>query len=265
MEKAQETPQETALLPRLLVVEDNEIAARVGQIILETLHYQVDVAGNAEEAMSLLRQHTYQLIFMDIGLPGMDGWQLARWLRTALPQPHNQTPIIVLSADEDSCQPSDGSLALINEAIVKPLTRMKAMELLHKFTQPVSLEQRMAQLNQSLPSSSVALETLPVIDLAEAQKFLGTDPLVFKPLLHYFLSHVAEQITAIDQAFVAQQWSEVAAMAHKLHGASGYYGARQLQVICKQLHDVPSDAAASARLYQQWRYAAEQILAYQLA
>jgi two-component system, OmpR family, aerobic respiration control sensor histidine kinase ArcB len=77
------TPTTSAKIPNtpgehyyVLVVEDNAIAQTVAKSILTQLGCHVDVAINGKEALSLWKQNEYDLIFMDIGLPDMDGYQV---------------------------------------------------------------------------------------------------------------------------------------------------------------------------------------------
>lgn len=65
----------------ILVVDDNPINAKLARIILEEAEFVVHVAGDAEEALQLLKHCEPRLILMDLQLPGMDGLTLTRALR----------------------------------------------------------------------------------------------------------------------------------------------------------------------------------------
>jgi CheY-like chemotaxis protein/anti-sigma regulatory factor (Ser/Thr protein kinase) len=67
----------------ILVVDDNEDAADTCSTLLEMSGYTVRVAYSPEEAFEILRQFTPQLAILDIGLPGMSGYELARVMRAA--------------------------------------------------------------------------------------------------------------------------------------------------------------------------------------
>lgn len=83
----------------ILLVEDNEIARRV---VLHVLHrnrpgYEVDCAADGSEALKRAAERRYDLVFMDLQLPGMDGFETARQLR-GLPG-YSDTPIVALTAN----------------------------------------------------------------------------------------------------------------------------------------------------------------------
>ncbi len=69
----------------VLVVEDNLINQRISKIMLEQVGCQVDIAGCGKDAIEKMKKH-YDMVFMDIGLPDMDGFETTQCIR------HNETP-----------------------------------------------------------------------------------------------------------------------------------------------------------------------------
>lgn len=82
--------------PTILVVEDNEASADALARRLERRGYQVIVAVDGREAVSMGREAQPDLILMDLGLPGIDGWEATRQLKND--SSTARIPIIVLSA-----------------------------------------------------------------------------------------------------------------------------------------------------------------------
>lgn len=66
----------------ILVVDDNKDAATTAGMLISLLGHQVTVATSSFEALDLAKQTRFQAVFLDIGLPGMNGHQLARFLRS---------------------------------------------------------------------------------------------------------------------------------------------------------------------------------------
>jgi CheY-like chemotaxis protein len=67
----------------ILVVDDHPINLKLVRVVLQNQGYEVHVAEDAEEAVELLRTIRPRLILMDLQLPGMDGYELTRRLKSA--------------------------------------------------------------------------------------------------------------------------------------------------------------------------------------
>jgi signal transduction histidine kinase/DNA-binding response OmpR family regulator len=76
---------ETTTKPRrILVVEDQPALARVTVALLEKLGHQVRAAADGPEALLAVREYNPEVVLLDIGLPGMDGYEVARCLRSEM-------------------------------------------------------------------------------------------------------------------------------------------------------------------------------------
>lgn len=84
----------------ILVIEDYVDSRQMLRLLLQEEGYQVFTAGNAEEALALVRTKRVDLIVTDFGLPGMDGITLVRRFRD-LESPVKSVPIIMLTALEN--------------------------------------------------------------------------------------------------------------------------------------------------------------------
>ena len=79
---------------RLLIVEDEQTLARYLRRGLEEAAWTVDVAGTVDEAWRLVLLNPYDLVVLDLGLPGADGGELLRRVREA----GMDTPVLILTA-----------------------------------------------------------------------------------------------------------------------------------------------------------------------
>ena len=94
-------------MPTVLLVEDNEASRDALARRLERRRYRVLLAGDGQEAVSVARAAKPDLILMDLGLPGVDGWDATAQLKADRDTRH--IPIIVLSAH---AMPNDRHQAL---------------------------------------------------------------------------------------------------------------------------------------------------------
>lgn len=125
-----ETPKNLSL--RILIVEDNPVAQLMQSKLLSSMGHQITLASSGEEAVDLFSPGIFDLIFMDLGLPGMQGDAVSHIIRQKEASHSTHTPIIALTAhisDEMKRKPADMSVDLICS---KPLSREKAKQLIQQ-------------------------------------------------------------------------------------------------------------------------------------
>ena len=105
---------------RVLVVEDNAIAALLARALLTQEGCRVDCVSSADEVLSKTLADTYDLIFMDMGLPQMDGPSLTAALRAR----GITTPILALTAHQDEDSRATCLKAGMDDFLSKPLERI---------------------------------------------------------------------------------------------------------------------------------------------
>ncbi len=104
----------TALM-KILLIEDNQKTIEWVRQGLTEAGYVVDYACDGRDGLHLALQEHYSLIILDIMLPGLDGWQVLRALRTAY-----QPPVICLTARDSVEDRVKGLEAGANDYLVKP-------------------------------------------------------------------------------------------------------------------------------------------------
>jgi DNA-binding response OmpR family regulator len=114
--------------PRVLVVEDDEEIAQVLQRSLRLEGYEVRIAGDGEEALDQSAAFNPDLVILDLGLPKLDGIEVARRLRSA-----DDVPILMLTARDALESRVEGLDSGADDYLVKPfereelLARMRAL------------------------------------------------------------------------------------------------------------------------------------------
>src|SRR5439155_4255702 len=83
---------------RILLAEDNPINQKVGMWMLEQIGCSVDLAVDGREALRMARQTSYDLVFMDVHMPEMDGLEASTAIR-AMESGGQRVPIIALTAN----------------------------------------------------------------------------------------------------------------------------------------------------------------------
>lgn len=104
---------------RILLVEDEKILSKSIKMILERAEYEVDTAYDGEEALEYAKTAIYDLMILDVMMPKLNGYQVARQLR----KEKNGLPILMLTAKsqlEDRIEGLEGVLTTISPS---PLTK----------------------------------------------------------------------------------------------------------------------------------------------
>ena len=101
---------------RILLVEDDKMIAEAVLNGLETARYAVDWVNNGNTAEQALNSQQYDLVLLDLGLPGQDGLQVLKHLR----QEKNNTPVLIVTARDDLDSRLAGLDGGADDYIIKP-------------------------------------------------------------------------------------------------------------------------------------------------
>jgi signal transduction histidine kinase/CheY-like chemotaxis protein len=122
-ERQSSEPDRTALpirSGRILVVEDFRLNQQIVRAMLESFGHTVDIAPDGPGALSAVQRKSYDLVFMDVQMPGMDGLETTRRIRM-LPGPVGAIPIIALTAHVLPAQIAECKAAGMNDHFGKPM------------------------------------------------------------------------------------------------------------------------------------------------
>jgi signal transduction histidine kinase/DNA-binding response OmpR family regulator len=116
---------------RVLLVDDNQTNLILGRKILETMGVTVEVAQSGEEALSLCWKRHYDLVFMDISMPGMDGVHTTIRIRERFDG--EQLPVVALTAYASTEEERRCLAVGMNHYLIKPIVREQLAEQLQRF------------------------------------------------------------------------------------------------------------------------------------
>ncbi len=114
---------------KILVADDNLVNQRVSQTIFKHIGYEIDIVANGSDAVKMATKNVYDIIFMDILMPEMDGYSATRKIRKT-----NETvPVIAMSAAEDKSSKDEAFASGMNDYIIKPVKVETVKQLLIKW------------------------------------------------------------------------------------------------------------------------------------
>ena len=230
-----EVGQTETVRSHVLIVEDDPMAAFAVKNMLISHQCTVDVAETGEKALDLFKTTAYDLIFMDLGLPGIGGEEVTRQIRTIEWQRDSHVPILALSAHVDDPKTRENCMKVGMDAVFrKPLDVDKVSSILQSFIPTRGP-------NESVSAGTISTDdTIAVqqdsIDLALAAKTLGVDDdAKVREMITMYYGHMAEELVPIEAAYAEKDWTTVQKLTHKMKGATSYIGLVRLHQACKQI------------------------------
>jgi signal transduction histidine kinase/CheY-like chemotaxis protein len=114
--------------PRILVVDDEEYVRDLLRDILEKEGCEAVVAEGGRQALSLFDSGNFDAVFTDVGMPGMNGWELSRALR----QRNHNIPVAVITGWGESVGTLDRQTAQVDWVLAKPFETPQIVEMAHE-------------------------------------------------------------------------------------------------------------------------------------
>ncbi|HEX6862472.1 MAG TPA: ATP-binding protein [Thermoanaerobaculia bacterium] len=223
-----------ALLPwSILVAEDNPLNQKVVALMLESLGYQADVAGDGFAVLEALRRRSYDVILMDVQMPGMDGIEATRRLRAELPA-ERQPRIVALTANVLAEQRGACLAAGMDDFLGKPLGFVELRSALLRAD-----GERMPEApappapSAGVPPLDGLLDPAPLDDLARLEEAAGK-PLV-RTVVETFLTEMPRRLERLRDALGRADAEKLAFAAHSLKGSCGQIGALRLATLSAEL------------------------------
>ena len=105
----------------ILIVDDEDILLEMANEILQTAGYKTQMANNAPKAIDLLKENTYDLLFTDVIMPGMTGYQLVKEAQKIAPD----MKILLTSGYQVGYEQTDIAPKLLDTIVSKPYGDLK--------------------------------------------------------------------------------------------------------------------------------------------
>lgn len=227
---------------RILVAEDNEINQKVLRQQLKLFGQVADFANDGREALALWQSGDYGLVFTDLHMPEMDGYELTAAIRTS-ETGNVRVPIIAVTANAVKGEAERCQAVGMNDYLSKPVKLEDLKVVLEKWTpgvvQPV-LVGKGAPVQTALPSVAV--------DVSVLKSLVGNEEALVREFLHDFHTSVTGMAIELRAASIAGQLSTAGAVAHKLKSSSRSVGALGLGDLCAEIERVSKAGEQAALL-----------------
>lgn len=244
-------PSPSPETPSLLLVDDDALNREVAQAQLRTIGLSADVAGDGASAVSMASEKLYDLILMDIQMPGMDGCEAAR--RILAKRAGSRTRIVALTAF-GLPEFRDASLAAgMVDFLVKPVKTAELRDCLRRWLPPGSVPVPPAPADGQ--GSSLIAELAKIGGFADAATLeaLGIKTEKYPLLLAKFLDIHGQTVARAGAALAEGRQDEARRLVHTLKGTAATLGLMATSAAAARLDKqlaAPEQSASIAELYK---------------
>lgn len=127
------TPMDNVSL-KIMVIDDSSTIRRSAEIFLGLAGYQVVLADDGFDALAKMNDHKPALIFCDIVMPRLDGYQTCALIKKSAK--FHATPVIMLSSKDGLFDRARGAMVGSNAYLTKPFTKDSLLKTVREFTAP---------------------------------------------------------------------------------------------------------------------------------
>ncbi len=229
-------------VPRVLAVDDNEANLKLVMTLLNDCQIEAEGAASGFEALSKARQRPFDLVFMDLQMPGMDGVETTTRLRDMDPATH-RTPVIALTAhalaDEQDRLIQQG----FDGYMPKPISSSQLTDIIRDYTGfecgkadrhdqvrvPEIRDTRRAMRPSTRKMQQDCVSISESIQLAAGKADLAEE------LFSMLLEQVQSDRSRMEEFWRSGDQDGLLECVHKLHGATRYCGVPELRAAANRL------------------------------
>ncbi len=224
---------------RILLAEDNVVNQKVALRIFERMGYRADIAANGYEAIDAVRTINYDIVFMDILMPEMDGLEATKIILDETPE--NRRPVIIamtanaMQGDEEECLNAG-----MNDYIGKPVRIETLFEKLSKWGKEIS-----AIKEKEVKQREIEKTNFTIIDedkISFINDIQSEDDIVFyTELFDIYIEDLPKTIANIKHAVDEKDYEHLQFYSHKLKGSSVTLGIEYITDISHKLESSARD------------------------
>jgi signal transduction histidine kinase/CheY-like chemotaxis protein/HPt (histidine-containing phosphotransfer) domain-containing protein len=225
-------PEEIKKL-RILIVDDEEYIRLLFKTILERWNVRHDVANNGVEALDLIKSSHYDLLFMDIRMPGLDGFRITQFIRNELKIKNSDMPVICISAVSLNTDWQKYKESGMDAYLPKPFTEEVLMTTILSVIRNSGLSGSDDANIENLGNGHGIEE----VNLRNLYHISGGDEQFIKQMLITFIESTKNGLNAMDKAIASGNTEQVADLAHKMLPPCRHIGAKNLYNHLKQIEE----------------------------
>jgi len=213
---------------QILLAEDNLINQKIICAMLQQLGCQVLVAENGTQVLRHLKQHRFDLIFMDCYMPELDGLSTTRIIRALEKDDSQHIPVIALTADAMADNRKACIAAGMDDYLTKPMKLQDLQIILARYLPIIPPSPKPHEPVHHSKNTVLAAQALD--NLRSCMKSQG-----LQRIIGVFLQELPKYVNELKTAVQAKNGHELRLAAHKFKGSCANLGATDLVRLCQEL------------------------------
>jgi len=229
---------------QILLADDNPINITVATEMLERYGCTVTPAGNGIEALALVKQRDFDLIFMDCLMPEMDGFEATSKIRTLQNTDSDKprTPIIAFTANAMKSDREKCMNAGMDDYISKPVHQESIEEILINWL-PHKVQMITTSVEGEAPQEATMTNSSDVLDYEPFNRLKTMFGDKFPQVIEQHTQNARDNINRVEEAIDSNDLETLERAAHSLKGASAQFGATQLNKTALAMETLAKDGA----------------------
>ncbi|ACU63701.1 ATP-binding protein [Chitinophaga pinensis] len=225
---------------KVLVIEDNPMNLRYIISLLEKYNIQHQLATNGPDALYFLDSRLYDLILLDIRIPGLNGLELAVKIRQDESKPNVATPLVATTALAMESTFTQARQAGITDILTKPYTPDQLLQVLNKY-----LNDDETELIMEEPTNISGFEFHNELDVKYLNTLYENNISYAADLFEIFLKTILEEVVKIKKLVEDRDWEQLKFQVHKLKPNFAMVGLTWITSKMQQLENTLNTNAAT--------------------
>jgi len=227
--------------------DDNLINQKVATRLLGQMGYTATVAGNGHEALKAIDEGVFDMIFMDVMMPEMDGLEATRAIRSRQQDratyPNYKSPLVIVAMTA-SAMPGDKEKCLaagMDDYLAKPVRPEDVRAVIERWGEKAALDLAGHKIDSAratvklLAQTETPMNNLPAVDMDRLNEFTEGNPENLTELATLYIKQTTQQLEELQTAVKTNDAPGIRRIAHSCAGASATCGMKRIVPLLREL------------------------------
>ena len=209
----------------ILLAEDDLINQKLAITVLEKSGFKVTLANNGLEVLDHMNKGTFDLIFMDVQMPELDGYETTLKIREIEKENGTHIPIVAMTAHAMKMHRDRCMEVGMDDYVSKPIKTDEVFKVMAKL-----FEGKEIAISEAKTETEIAAVEYNSFECFNPEFFSEQcvgDQMLMNELIKLFLKNIIPQLETLDKAIEVRESFDMNRIAHKMRGSISPFGAKQ--------------------------------------